>query len=290
MQGTSMASPHVAGVVALMQSVYVNTPAKVSEILQRTATAIPGADCPGLCGGGRIDVVKALAGAVGGPLPTPPSVVLRNGIGTTVTAGSTGSEEQFVLTTYSGAGKLTFNLYNGTGNADMYVNYGSRASLGDFDCSATGAGNTGTCTIDSPAVGAYYVMVRGAAAHTGAKVSGTYASRVFVNKERIHVPDVDLAYTSSPIFVHGRAGNAPATAKVSVTVYHTWSGDLELDLRAPDGTIYPLRDNLGGSAEHVIETYVKDLSSELANGTWRLRVRDTSGADVGHIHQWSLTF
>ena len=31
-----------------------------------------------------------------------------------------------------------------------------------------------------------------------------------------------------------------------------------------------------------------NLSSEAANGTWRLRVRDAASADTGYINSWTL--
>ncbi|MCI4569431.1 proprotein convertase P-domain-containing protein, partial [Lysobacter sp. CFH 32150] len=95
---------------------------------------------------------------------------------------------------------------------------------------------------------------------------------------------------SSPIAVSGRTGNAPTNASISVNVVHPYVGDLKLDLIAPDGTVYNLRSNTGGSADNIVETYTKDLSSEPLNGTWNLRAVDNAGADVGYINSWSVTF
>ncbi|MCI4567891.1 proprotein convertase P-domain-containing protein, partial [Lysobacter sp. CFH 32150] len=38
---------------------------------------------------------------------------------------------------------------------------------------------------------------------------------------------------------------------------HPYVGDLKLDLIAPDGTVYNLRSNTGGSADNIVETYTK---------------------------------
>ncbi|MGH8028428.1 MAG: S8 family peptidase, partial [Arenimonas sp.] len=56
--GTSMATPHVAGVAALMQSHAVNTPANVEAILRASARAFP-ASCVG-CGSGLLTATDAL--------------------------------------------------------------------------------------------------------------------------------------------------------------------------------------------------------------------------------------
>ncbi|OSY49957.1 Leupeptin-inactivating enzyme 1 precursor [Streptomyces fradiae ATCC 10745 = DSM 40063] len=60
---------------------------------------------------------------------------------------------------------------------------------------------------------------------------------------------------------------------------------------APDGTAYRLKNASGGdSADNVQETYTVDASSEVANGTWKLRVQDTARYDTGYINGFKLTF
>lgn len=60
-QGTSMAAPHVSGVVSLMLSVNPNlTTAQVTTILQKTATAFPGGCSLGVCGAGIVNAAAAV--------------------------------------------------------------------------------------------------------------------------------------------------------------------------------------------------------------------------------------
>lgn len=64
-QGTSMASPHVAGIAALIQSASKTpkTPAQVRQILTSTARPIAAAKCPGGCGAGLVDAAAAVNAA-----------------------------------------------------------------------------------------------------------------------------------------------------------------------------------------------------------------------------------
>ncbi|AKQ69062.1 Extracellular serine protease [Myxococcus hansupus] len=61
-QGTSMAAPHVAGVVALMMAAQPNLTAAVAEsTLKATATPLTSAQCPEGCGAGLVNARAALA-------------------------------------------------------------------------------------------------------------------------------------------------------------------------------------------------------------------------------------
>ena len=99
----------------------------------------------------------------------------------------------------------------------------------------------------------------------------------------------DGATVESPVTLSGCTGNASATSKVAVNIVHTYIGDLKVDLVAPDGTVYNLHNRTGDGADNINTTYTKDLSSEVANGTWKLRVYDGGYGDVGKIDTWTLT-
>ena len=71
-QGTSMATPHVSGVVSLMLAVNPSlNPAQVAQRLQQTARAFPtgtGADCStALCGAGIVNAAAAVSGLASSP-------------------------------------------------------------------------------------------------------------------------------------------------------------------------------------------------------------------------------
>ncbi|MFD3512662.1 M28 family metallopeptidase [Streptomyces sp. NPDC058657] len=112
----------------------------------------------------------------------------------------------------------------------------------------------------------------------------------YENTTPLAIPDAGAAVTS-PITVSGRTGNAPATLQVAVNVQHTWRGDVVIDLLAPDGTAYRLKNSSSGdSADNIVQTYTVNASSEVANGTWKLRVQDVASQDTGTLTSWKLTF
>ncbi|MEU1851946.1 M4 family metallopeptidase [Streptomyces sp. NPDC019990] len=112
----------------------------------------------------------------------------------------------------------------------------------------------------------------------------------FENTADVAIPDRGAAVTS-PVTVSGRTGNAPSNLQVTVDIVHTYIGDLQVQLVAPDGTAYTLKDyGTGGSADDLATTYTVDASSEAANGVWLLRVQDDAARDTGHINGWKLTF
>ncbi|MEV4611021.1 M28 family metallopeptidase [Kitasatospora sp. NPDC049258] len=118
----------------------------------------------------------------------------------------------------------------------------------------------------------------------------TPGGNVFENTADVAIPDAGAAVTSS-VTVSGRTGNAPAALQVGVDIKHTWRGDLVIDLVAPDGTAYRLKNSSSNdSADNVVTSYTVNASAEVANGTWKLKVQDVAAQDTGYIDSWKLTF
>ncbi|WP_283137666.1 M28 family metallopeptidase [Rhizohabitans arisaemae] len=111
----------------------------------------------------------------------------------------------------------------------------------------------------------------------------------FESTTNVNVPDLGSA--DSTITVSGVPGNAPSALQVYVDLHHTWIGDLQVDLVAPDGSVYRVKNSDSNDSGDVLHaTYPVNASSEVANGVWTLRVRDTSVNDTGYIDGWKLTF
>ncbi len=118
--------------------------------------------------------------------------------------------------------------------------------------------------------------------------SGT-ACATQANTARLGIPDAGAAITST-VTVAGCTGNATASSRVAVKITHPYRGDLIIDLVAPDGSTYRLKNSSGGdSADNVDATYTVDASSEVADGNWQLRVRDMFRSDVGTLESWSIS-
>ncbi|MFE9821662.1 M4 family metallopeptidase [Streptomyces sp. NPDC005791] len=101
----------------------------------------------------------------------------------------------------------------------------------------------------------------------------------------------DRSTANFPVVVSGVTGNAPNDLSVAVNISHTYRGDLVLDLVAPDGTAYRLKNSSSSdSADNVVATYTVNASSEVANGTWNLRVQDAYSGDTGTFNSVKLTF
>lgn len=301
--GTSMAAPHVAGAVALAQSrrlalgLPLWTPAEVEANLKSTAYALAGA-CSGGCGAGIINA-KALVDAAGGSTPPPPPPptggTLTKGVAVTGLAASTGNSLNYTMAVPAGATNLTFTMSGGTGDADLYVQFGTAPTDTSYVCRPYLSGNNETCTIAAPSAGTYHVRVKAYSTFSGVSLVGNYTegggggtTQTYTNGTDVQIRDNTTV--ESTISVSGRSGNAPSSTPVAVDIRHTYKGDLRVDLVAPDGSIYNLHNRSGGSADNIIGTFNVNLSSELRNGTWRLRVNDNAGGDIGYINSWSITF
>lgn len=141
----------------------------------------------------------------------------------------------------------------------------------------------GTCT---GGCGAGIVHARAAVDAAGAVAGG--GAQTYTNGTDVAIRDNTTV--ESAITVSGRSGNASATSTVAVDIRHTFISDLLVQLVAPDGTLYTLHNRTGTSTDNIIRSYTVNLSSELLNGTWRLRVNDNAAQDTGFINSWSLTF
>jgi len=222
--------------------------------------------------------------------------VLDNGVAKTGLSGAASSETTYTMVVPAGATNLKFVMAGGTGDADMYVKFGSAPTTTTYDCRPYLSGNNETCTIATAQAGTYYVKLRGYSAYSGVSLTGSYTAGggggsggPFTNTTDYNIPDAGTV--SSPITVSGQSGNGSTTTTVSVNIVHTYRGDLQIDLIAPNGTSTRLKSSSSSdSADNVIATYSVNTSGSPRNGTWQLKVTDVYSGDTGYINQWSIQF
>jgi vibriolysin len=239
-----------------------------------------GVACPGGGGGG--------GGSTGG--------ALTNGVTVTGIGAATGSTVNYTMVVPAGATGLSFVMSGGTGDADMYVKFGSAPTDTVYDCRPYKTGNAETCTITTAQAGTYYVRLKAYSTFAGVSLKGSYTaggggggtSQTYSNTNNYTISDNTTV--DSPITVSGRSGNGPSNASVTVAIVHTYQGDLKVDLVAPDGTLNNIHNRTGGSADNINKTVTFNLTSEALNGTWKLRVNDNAAGDTGYIDSWSVTF
>lgn len=173
-QGTSMAAPHVAGAAALLYALNPSaTPAAIENALKTTARSFP--NTCSQCGSGIVDAAAAVASFSGNPPPTGGSV-LEKGVAKTGISGAAGSEAFFTIDVPAGATNLTFNITGGTGDADLYVRFGSAPTQTSYNCRPFLSGSTESCSFAAPSTGTYHVMVRGWNAISGISLVADYTA------------------------------------------------------------------------------------------------------------------
>jgi subtilisin-like proprotein convertase family protein len=112
------------------------------------------------------------------------------------------------------------------------------------------------------------------------------AGCVVTNATPVAIPDLSTVEGSTPI--HGCAGNASSRSSVAVHIVHTYPGDLAVDLVSPDGTVYPVYDGEPVDGDTLDLAWSLDLSAQVADGLWRLRIEDGSYFDEGTLVSWTL--
>ncbi len=182
MAGTSMASPHVAAVAALVQGAIADagrdplTPAQLETLLKQTSRPFPVTIPAGTpIGSGIVDAKAALDEALKEPCTEdcgPTAIPLTNKVAVAGIAGGAGSETLYSFEAAAGKA-VSFVTYGGTGNVSLYVGEGVEPTATAFKAKSSRAGNAETVRITAPVAGTYYVKVVGEAAFTGVSLLAT---------------------------------------------------------------------------------------------------------------------
>lgn len=145
----------------------------------RTATAQAAQDLYGATEKTAVETAWCAVGVGACPSITVPPVgpvALTNGVAQTGIAGAAKAELFYTLNVPAGATNLTFNTSGGTGDADLFVKFGSDPTTSVYDCNSTTSTSTESCTISNVQAGTYHVMVQAWNQISGVSLTGSYTA------------------------------------------------------------------------------------------------------------------
>ncbi|MDP1699293.1 MAG: endonuclease [Xanthomonadaceae bacterium] len=119
---------------------------------------------------GACNAGQTLVAPVTGP------VALSNGVAVSGLAATTNNALSFTLAVPSGASNLSFAINGGSGDADVYVRFGSAPTTSTYDCRPFLTGNAETCSFAAPQAGTWYVMVNAFTSFSGVSLTGNYTA------------------------------------------------------------------------------------------------------------------
>lgn len=100
--------------------------------------------------------------------------VLQNGTAATGLSAAKNGQVAYTVVVPAGASNLKIAISGGTGDADLYVKFGSAPTLSSYDCRPYLTGNAESCSFASPQAGTYYIMLNGYAAFSGVSLKATW--------------------------------------------------------------------------------------------------------------------
>ncbi|HZH44450.1 MAG TPA: S8 family peptidase [Lysobacter sp.] len=182
MEGTSMAAPHVAGIVALMQSAAVEAgrrrwrPDEIKTLLKRTAS--PWAIAPSwdrYQGPGIANAAGAvLAARQNMPTEADTALPLSNRSAVGRQTATARESLLYKIEVPAGRSSLIVRTYGGVGDVDLYVSRGVVPTATSHQRKSMRVGNTEQVSYTAPAAGTYYVRVYARASFADLSILAAY--------------------------------------------------------------------------------------------------------------------
>jgi hypothetical protein len=187
------------------------------------------------------------------PVDPPAEGALEKGVVRTSLSGAKGASLNFTFDAPADAENLNFTMSGGTGDADLYVKFGSLPTSSSYDCRPYKNGNNETCSFATPQVGTYYVMLTGYSSFSGVSLTADHTTggntppvgggdsfgNLNATKGNWYRDDVNLPEGASKLTVSITGG----------------SGDADLYLRhgtAPSSSTYDCRPYKNGNVEECV--------------------------------------
>jgi serine protease len=278
-QGTSMAAPHVSGAAALAQAYRVArggspyTPGQLEARLKATAYPMT-QGCADSSGAGIVDARTLL------DVADDSTTLLADGIAVTGQSAGTGTGLRYAMASTTRAQGLNFSSTGGSGNADLYVRYGSAPTTSAFDCSSTLAGNGESCVVANAQPGTYYVLLQAASGYSSVAVTGAASgNRKPVPGFASSASGLSVAFTDASSDSDGgvssrkwKFGDGGSSNQVNPTHAYNLAGAYTVQLTATDGS--------GASNCTLRQLDVNPLPVALANGVAKTGLAARTGAQL----------
>ncbi|WP_334015716.1 S8 family serine peptidase [Alteromonas sp. S167] len=182
LSGTSMATPHVAGGAALVWSYFPQcSNTQIRNALNATAKDKGAAGRDNFYGYGLMQLADAYNflntngcdGSGNGGGGSEPGVEPVSGQLTGL-SGSRRSWDRYQWTIPEGVSRMTVTIGGGSGDADLYMKFGSQPETNSYDCRPYQNGNNEVCTFDAPAAGTWHIGIRAYSTYSGVTLNYSY--------------------------------------------------------------------------------------------------------------------
>lgn len=94
-------------------------------------------------------------------------------------SGNLKSEKYYSITVPTGQTILEIKTSGGTGNSDLYVKFGTKASITSYTYKSTSTNTTDSITVVLPKAGTWHITVKGEKAYAGVSLDTAYYKGVF---------------------------------------------------------------------------------------------------------------
>jgi len=154
---------------------------------------------------------------------------------------------KYILPVGTDHNTLSFSLSGGSGDADLYVNYGDKPTTSIYDCRPYETGNDETCNMATVNAGSYYVGVRAYSDFSGAELLAS--SSASSTNQGINLTDLS-ASSGNEIHYSFEITSGKSLADITMS---GGSGDADLYVKfgsAPSQTDYSCRPYKNGNNEN----------------------------------------
>ena len=149
--------------------------------------------------------------------PSSSVTALSNGMPVGNLSASQGTGSYYSIDVPAGATNLSISSSGGTGDADLYVSFGTQPTTSSFACGPYLIGNNETCSFPKPSAGTYYILLNAYADYSGATILASYTA--------VGTPGISVSPTSGTFA--GQSVNTTSAAS-NFTVTNTGNASLSI--------------------------------------------------------------